>query len=97
MEISGLVCTLTENIVDKLFNFMRFLVFLSGPVHTAISTIAYSVVHFEEFRLVVSTTYVIFGAAVSISLCISMYIQSKDIERLLIQIENLVNESKYFV
>lgn len=93
MRISGIVCVFDKNMVEKIPMFLRFVFCLTGPVHTIMSTITYGYVHIEDFQLVISTVYIIIGSVISASLLISMYIQSKAIQRLLIQIDNLVNES----
>lgn len=95
MRISGIVTTFDENIVGKLIVLLRLLLFLTGPMFTIVSTFAYVFVHLNDMQVIISTTYIIVGSAISALLHISLYSQLGKIRQLLTQTHFLVNESEY--
>lgn len=97
MKISGILPIFANNFRGKCFEKLKLLLILSGPIYVVISTFAFSVVHFDDLRLLTTSLYISVGTAMAVLAHGSLCCQTGKVERLLEDIGALVNESEYTV
>lgn len=95
MKVGGILPAFSDTHLGKCMEILKFFVSLIGPFYGTIASFAYSVYHMDDLRLLTSGLFVCIGCAISIVLEISLLLQTDDIQQLLIQLESLVNKSKY--
>lgn len=95
MKISGILPQFGGSFIGKTMEILKLVLLSIAPTYAVVSTFALAIVSFDNMPLMTSSLYISIGCTISISLHFSHCLQSQNIQKLLKDMELIVNESRY--
>lgn len=97
MKISGILPTFGRNLSGRCLDMIKLILILISPIYVVISTLAFSIAHYDDLRALTTSLYISVGTAMAISVHCSLCFQSDNLQILLDEMELLVNESESMI
>lgn len=95
MKISGILPFFDGSSIGKIMEVFKLIILSLGPTYASITTFALAIISLDNLPLMTSSLYISIGCAISISLHLSYCLQSQKVQKLLNDLELLVNESEH--